>query len=109
MSCNLVMKTWEVAIGETKIRVTNELFRERLFVDDQLQDEFVGIRFSAYLTGSMRRSTKEHRQIKVSLGGMWGMHCRIFVDDTLVFHSDADWETRQMIVDNLKGFSGQST
>ena len=74
------MKKWEVKYGENIIRVENGWDGEKLFVNDELQDKQVGITNRSRLWGKL--STGE--EIKVSLGGFWGIHCLIFVDNKLI-------------------------
>ena len=75
------MKRWEVNYSENVIVVENSAFGERLFVNDDLQDERNG------LIGNRVRlwgQLKTGEQIKVSLGGTFKIQCRIFVDNKLV-------------------------
>jgi hypothetical protein len=75
------MKRWEVNVGVDVITVENYVDGEKLYVNNELQDELLGLWVSrARLWG--RLSTGE--TVKVSIGGNFAMHCRIFVNDTLV-------------------------
>ena len=75
------MKKFEVDHGGNAIVVENRVSGEKLFVNGKLQDERVGLSFVARLFGQL--PTGEN--IKVSLGGIWTIQCRIFVDNKLVF------------------------
>ena len=74
------MKKWEVNHGGNVIAVENRPFTESLFVNGELQDEKMGFSYQQRLWG--RLPTGE--EIKVSIGGVWAVHCRIFVDNKLV-------------------------
>ena len=74
------MKKWEVNHGESVIVVENRASGEKLFVNGQLQDERVGLNMGSRLWGQLPTG----ESIKVSLGGIWTVQCRIFVDNKLV-------------------------
>lgn len=74
------MKTWEIDYKGNRVTVENEWFSERLYVNGELQDELIGVTFRARLWGKL--STGE--EIKVTLGGIFKIHCRIFIDQKLV-------------------------
>ena len=63
--------------------------KERLFVNNELQDESFGIGFRSRLYGQIKNTDGTKEQIKVSLGG-WIVQCRIFIDCHLIFHSKPD-------------------
>lgn len=79
-------KTFEVTYEGHHIQVVNTWFNgERLFVDGTLQDEQVGFTLRGILTGSLKRSNGCTENIKVSIGGMFTVRCRIFVDNVLIY------------------------
>jgi len=83
------MKKWLINYKGHKIEVENGLSQERLFVDGELQDELFGLGFRSRLYGKIRNDGVG-TDIKVALGGWWRVHCRIFVDNKLIFHSKPD-------------------
>lgn len=75
------MKRWELNYGGNVIVVENRYNGERLYVNGELQDEQVGFGASrARLWGKLHTG----ESIKVSLGGTFAIHCRIFVDHKLM-------------------------
>ncbi|RNF38827.1 hypothetical protein [Planococcus salinus] len=81
-------KVWEAVYEGRAIRVENSWFGgEKLFVDDRLVDEQVGLRFSSRLFGTVKDSEGQEKGIKVSIGSVINVHCSIFVDDRLVYSS----------------------
>ena len=74
------MKKWEINHNGNLILVENRAGGERLYVNGDLQDERLGLSSQSRLWGQL--STGE--TIKVSLGGWWTIHCRIFIDNKLV-------------------------
>ena len=76
-------KTFEVMYKDHHIRVENRWFSgEKLYINDQLQDENTGIGFRARLTGELQ---DDKGIVKVSIGGNFQMSCRIFVDNKLIY------------------------
>jgi len=72
---------WIVTYEDSKIRVVNTWFSgEMLFVNDKLQDEKYSL-FSADLTGHVINNNGVRKEIKVNLGGVFAIDCRVFVDD----------------------------
>ena len=74
------MKKWEVEYDGNKIVVENRMSGERLIVNDVLQDECLGFAVRERLWGKLPNG----EVIKISIGGWWSMHCRIFVDHELI-------------------------
>lgn len=74
------MKKWKLNHGANVIVVENRWSGERLYVDGELQDEQIGFASRARLYGKLNSGEK----IKVSLGGYFAVHCRVFIDDKLV-------------------------
>ncbi len=57
---------------------------ERLIVDGEIQDEQIGFAMRSRLWGKLRNADGTTETIKVSLGGWFGITCRIFIDDKLI-------------------------
>lgn len=76
------MKRWETNYSGIDIVVVNRTFSEKLYVDGDLQDEQVG-----GLVGRSRLwgQLPTGEVIKVSVGMAFRAHCRIFINDRLVF------------------------
>ena len=74
------MKSWEINHNGNVIRVENSVSGERLYVNDELQDEQIGFGVRARLWGQLHTGEK----IKVSLGGWFVVNCRIFIDHKMV-------------------------
>lgn len=81
------MKTWRLTYKGHTIEVANALFRERLMVDGELQDEHNGLGFGTRLGGRIKSGDGAGEIIKVSLGGFWSVRCVVFIADTEVFRS----------------------
>ena len=74
------MKKWEYNHAGNEIVVENRLNGERLYVNGELQDELLGLGNRSRLWGQL----KTGETIKVSIGGDFIVHCRIFIDSKLV-------------------------
>ena len=74
------MRKWEVNHAGSVITVENRSGGERLYVNGELQDERMGFSFQSRLWGQL--ATGE--TVKVSIGGIFVVHCRIFVNNKLV-------------------------
>ena len=82
------MKKWQIEHKGHTIRVENSVTRERLYVNDKLQDESVGkIVGPSHLWGHLDGDDQARLQLKVRLGGVITIGCSIFVNDELVFSS----------------------
>lgn len=80
------MKKWNLKYKGHDIRVENGwISGERLFVDDELQDEQVGFGFRSRLYGKIKENEGISEDIKVSLGGWFTVSCRIFINGKLIF------------------------
>jgi len=75
------MKKWECNHDGNVLIVENRASGERLYVNGELQDERLGLNFGIRLWGQLPTG----ESVKVSLGGIWTIKCRIFVDNKLVF------------------------
>ena len=74
------MKKWEANHAGSVIAVENSAGGERLYVNGELQDEQMGLASRARLWGQLPTG----ETVKVSIGGNFWVHCRIFVDNKLV-------------------------
>ncbi|MCK4294352.1 MAG: hypothetical protein KAY65_14230 [Planctomycetes bacterium] len=77
------MKVWQVQYKGHDIRVENRLRGEKLIVDGKIQDEGIGMGFRSRMYGRIKNGDGAGEKIKVSLGGWFGIDCRIFIDDEL--------------------------
>lgn len=78
-------KVFEARYAGHRIRVENRWFTgEKLYVDGELQDENLGLALRGTLNGTLRSSSNASKSIKVTIGGFFSIHCRIFVDNVLV-------------------------
>lgn len=65
----------------SEIKVVNTWFDgEKLFVNNELQDERFGL-FGSDLSGHVINEKGERKNIKVNLGGALTISCRVFIDD----------------------------
>lgn len=76
---------WSIKVDNDIIKVENKTNKLNLFVNDKLQDIFLGsiIFHNIRLSGK----TTKNKEIKVVCGGDFKLHCYIFVDDELVLSS----------------------
>lgn len=79
-------KVFHTTYESHDIQVINTwLDGEKLFINGKLQDENLGLAFRATLRGVLIGKDQSPKHIKVSLGGLFTIHCKIFVDNTLVY------------------------
>lgn len=72
---------WIVKYENSEIKIVNTWFNgEMLFVNNELQDERFGL-FGSDLTGHVINEKGERKNIKVNIGGAFGISCRVFIDD----------------------------
>ncbi|MBL4747123.1 MAG: hypothetical protein JKY08_12290 [Flavobacteriaceae bacterium] len=75
---------WIGSYENTEIKVVNTWFDgEKLFVNNELQDEKFGL-FGSDLTGHVINKNGERKNIKAHLGGSMSITCRVFVDDKIL-------------------------
>lgn len=68
------------------IQVVNSwFFGEKLYIDGKLQDENLGVAIRATLEGVLKSNDNLTKNIKVTLGGIFTVNCKVFIDNTLVF------------------------
>ena len=96
------MASWSTHYKGHTIHVENSISRERLFVDDELQDELFGFGVRSRLHGRIRDGESAGEEVNVSLGGFWSAVCRIFVDNRLIFHTNPDNIAAQAIEKNTQ-------
>ena len=73
------MKKWEINYCGNTIVVENRIAGERLYVNGELQDEQIGFASRSRLWGQL----KTGETIKVSIGSIFRIHCRIFINNKL--------------------------
>jgi hypothetical protein len=73
---------WIVKYENTEIKIVNTWFNgERLYVNNELQDERYGL-FGSHLTGHLIDSNGARKNIKAHLHSTWSVNCIVFIDDT---------------------------
>ncbi|ARF12987.1 hypothetical protein [Sporosarcina ureae] len=78
-------KVFEAIYEGHRLQVENRWFTgEKLYVDGELHDENLGLAFRGTLNGRIRNKENESKSIKVTLGGFFSIHCKVFVDHVLV-------------------------
>ncbi|PIC89346.1 hypothetical protein CSV71_10520 [Sporosarcina sp. P21c] len=78
-------KVFEAIYDDHRIQVENRWFTgEKLYVDGELQDENLGLAFRGTLHGKLRNDTNETKSIKVTMGGFFSIHCKIFIENQLI-------------------------
>ena len=75
------MSVWQAEYESNVIRITNRSSTAELHVNNELQDEKFGLGAIGDLTGHLFDKNGERKDIKVNLGGMFRIECRLFVDD----------------------------
>ena len=72
---------WTAVYKKNEIKIENTWFNgERLFVNNELQDERRGL-FSSNLSGHIYNLNNERENIKVNLGGFYKIECKLFIND----------------------------
>lgn len=76
-----MMKEWCIEYEGNKIKVENRWSAERLYINEKLQDEGIGLSSRFKLIGKL----PDGKLVKVCIGGgFWRVHCVIFVDDEVI-------------------------
>ena len=75
------MSVWQGEYESNVIQITNRSSTAELHVNNELQDERFGLSPGGNLTGHLFDKNGERKDIKVNLGGMFRVECRLFVDD----------------------------
>ncbi len=75
---------WVAQIENNEIRIENSWFNgEKMYVNDQLQDQQVNV-FGATLFGSLKNVSGKELPIRANLGGFFRINCHLFVDNQKV-------------------------
>ena len=76
---------WSVEVNGNTIKLENKFKTAKLFVNDELQDIYLGVASFSNLrfTGKL----PDGKEVKVIFGGDFNWHCYIFVDNELVLES----------------------
>ena len=74
------MSVWQAEYESNVIQITNRWSTGELHVNNELQDDRFGLS-AMDLTGHLFDKNSERKDIKVNLGGMFRVECRLFVDD----------------------------
>lgn len=78
---NIESGNWSVEVNNNVIRVENKFSTLKLYVNEKLQDVYLGmVSFQPRLTGKLPNG----EEVKVVVGGDFKIHCYIFVDNELV-------------------------
>ncbi|MFC5713694.1 hypothetical protein ACFPU1_12960 [Thalassorhabdus alkalitolerans] len=81
-------KVFKVPYKGHEVKVENRWFAgEKLYINGQLQDENVGLALRATLRGKIPSEGGNGEEIKVVLGGIMKIKCRIFADHVLIYPS----------------------
>ena len=75
-------KIWQAEYLGNRIRIENSWSGEKLYVNDLLQDEQIGIGIRSRLYGKLKGADGIPVDIRVSLGSFLTVDCRLFVDNT---------------------------
>lgn len=73
---------WTANYEGNEIKVTNSWFNgERLFINNELQDEQLSFITPSNLTGSLIAKNGEKLNIKTNISGFFTVSCRLFIDN----------------------------
>ncbi len=73
---------WVANYDGNEIKVTNSWFGgERLFVNNELQDEQLSFITPSNMTGSLIDKNGEKLNIKTNISGFFTVSCRLFIDN----------------------------
>ncbi|HSN48138.1 MAG TPA: hypothetical protein VLR29_05205 [Flavobacterium sp.] len=76
---------WVVKYDENEIKVTNSwLSGEKLYVNNELQDEQLNFITPSNMTGSLINKNGAKLNIKTNISGFFTVSCRLFVDNKKV-------------------------
>ena len=73
----IIVKKWNIDYKGNNIRVESKWSGEKLYINEKLHDEGIGLTSRSKLIGKL----PDGKLVKVCIGGSWGLHCVIFVDD----------------------------
>ena len=73
---------WIAKYEGNEIKITNNWFSgEKLFVNDELQDEQLNFITPSNMSGAIIKSNGEKLSIKANISGFLTTSCRLFVDN----------------------------
>jgi hypothetical protein len=73
---------WLAKYEDSEIKIVNGWFTgERLYVNDELQDEQLNFITPSKMTGSLINKNGDKLNIKVNISGFFKVSCRLFVDN----------------------------
>lgn len=76
---------WTADYEGSKIKVTNSWFSgEKLFVNNELQDEQLNFITPSQMTGKLTTKNGEKLDIKTNLSGFFYVSCRLFINNKKV-------------------------
>ena len=78
------MSIWKADFEGHEIKIENSWRGEKLYVNSRLQDEKINFSSSSDLTGHVMSKDGKRLPIKVHIGGIFTIGCRLFVDDEKV-------------------------
>lgn len=73
---------WQASYDLDSIRVENKASSLKLFVNDKLQDVFLGS--LSYVPPILMGKLPGGKEVRVKVGGDFKMHCYIFVDNECI-------------------------
>ena len=76
---------WITKYEETEIKIINNWFSgEKLYVNNELQDEQLSFITPSNMTGSLINNKGEKLNIKANISGFFSVSCRLFIDNRKV-------------------------
>lgn len=76
---------WTIKYDDNEIKVTNSWFGgEKLFVNNELQDEQLNFITPSKMTGSLVDKNGIKLNIKTNISGFFTVSCRLFIDNKKV-------------------------
>ena len=84
-------KKWQFNYNNHNILIQNSFFGEKLYIDNELQDEHSGlllIPVTIQMTGVIKSENGVVENIKVNIGSkIISLSCIVFIDNKLIFRS----------------------
>ncbi|MBM4761197.1 hypothetical protein [Bacillus sp. B15-48] len=79
-------KTWNIKYENNDIKIINTYNHEELYINDQLVSEKKRNHWYSWLIPYQTLTgTVEERRVKVKLGGVFSLNCKVYVDQDLIF------------------------
>lgn len=76
---------WNTLYEDTEIKITNSWFSgEKLFINNELQDEQLNYITPSNLTGILVNKQGEKLGVKANISGFFTVSCRLFIDNKKV-------------------------